>query len=502
MSKPGKVLIIAGLLFYAGLYVFRLAYGGWHPALWVPLVLGTLLTVSGVVKDARAIFNFFTMRTTKHGMNMGVIILIALLGLTCVNVLAVRYNKKSDWTSDKLNSLADQSLKAAQALKADTQLVLLYRNDEQDGENIQRTIKNLASMYQSASSKITFTSTNAIIDPAAAKQYDYSAGPYALFAQQGDRKLKIDQPTEEGVTRALIKLNREGRKVIYFTMGHGERDLDARDADGLSFLKDELGVTYDVRALTLYSTKNKVPGDAAAVAIIRPTQQFLDPEIHAIREYVQTTSGHLLVAIDPGMKQNLSGLVRSFGIDFHNDYVLDLRSQTIKMGPATVLGTNFPDPSDITKAFAEGTFALFHVASSLSKSPDAPTDSKVKSLIATDPQTMATAELGQVTFKPNGPHVLAMSAVSAKSEVVVFGDSDFLSNRLIQQNLNNDLALNTLAELANDKDLISIRPRAARGSKLEMSRQNFNAFILLFLVPLPILMFLLGGLMSWRRRTA
>jgi ABC-type uncharacterized transport system involved in gliding motility auxiliary subunit len=502
MSKPGKVLIIAGLLFYAGLYVFRLAYGGWHPSLWVPLILGTVLLGLGLIKDARSILGFFTMRTTKHGMNMGALILIALVGLTCVNVLSVRYNKKSDWTSDKLNSLSDQSIKAAQALKDETQLVLLYRSDEQGGENIQRTIKDLASMYQNVQSKITFTSTNAIIDPATAKQYDYSAGPYALFARQGDRKLKIDQPTEEGVTRALIKLSHEGKKVIYFTMGHGERDLDAKDADGLSFLKEELGVTYDVRALTLYSTQNKVPADAAAVAIIRPTQQFLDPELHALREYVQTTSGHLLIAIDPGLKQNLSGLVRSFGIDFHNDYVLDLRSQTIKMGPATVLGTNFPEASDITKAFAEGTFALFHVASSLSKSPDAPSDAKVTSLIATDPQTMATPELGQVTFKPNGPHILAMSSVSAKSEVVVFGDSDFLANRLIQQNLNNDLALNTLSDLANDKDLISIRPRVARGTNLEMTRQNFNAFILLFLLPLPLLMFFFGGLMWWRRRTA
>jgi ABC-type uncharacterized transport system involved in gliding motility auxiliary subunit len=502
MSKAGRVLIIAGILFWAALYAFRLAYGGWHAALWVPLVLGSVLLMAGLAKDWRNILSFFTMRTTKHGLNMGAVIVIALIGLTCVNILAVRYNKKFDWTSEQLNSLSDQSIKAVQALQQETQLVLLYRNDEQGGESIQKSVKDLALMYRSASNKITFTSHNAIVDPASAQQYDYSAGPFALFAQQGDRKLKIDQPTEEGVTQALIKLTRAQKKTVYFVTGHGERDLDATDADGLSFLISELRINYDVKPLTLYASNNKVPGDAAAIAIIRPMQQYLDPEIHGLREYVQTTGGRLLIAIDPGMKQNLSGLVRSFGIDFHNDYVIDLRSQTIKMGPATVLGTNYPDPSEITKAFPEGAFSLFHIASSLSKSPDAPSDSKVTSLIATDARTMATGELGQVTYKPNGPHTLAMVASSGKSEVIVFSDSDFLSNRLVQQNLNNDLALNTFSDLANDKDLISIRPRAAKGTRLEMSRQNFNVYIFLVLIPLPLLMFLFGGFMWWRRRSA
>jgi len=502
MSKPGKIFLIGGLLFWAAMYAFRLVYGGWHPSLWVPLVLGFLLLIAGFAKEWRNIAEFFTMRTTKHGLNMGAVILISLVGLTCVNILAVKYNHKFDWTSDKLNSLSDQSLKAAQALTQDTRFVLLYRTDDQNGESIQRSIKDLAALYQNVTPKISFESHNAIVDPATAKNYDFSSGPFALFVQQGERKLKIDTPSEEGVTRALIKLSRTSKKVIYFVTGHGERELDAKDADGLSFLVDELRVTYDVRSLTLYQNKNVVPEDAAAVAIVRPTQQYLDDEIHALREYVQVRGGKLLIAIDPGMKQNLAGLARSFGIEFHNDYVIDLRSRTLHMGPASVLGTNYPDPSAITQGFPEASFSLFQIASSLKKSPDAPSDAKVIGLVGTDTQTMATSELGEVTYKPNGPHTIGMEATSGKSIVIVFGDSDFMCNSFIQQNLNNDLAMNIFAELANDKDLISIRPRVAKGTKLEMTRQNFNAYVFLFLIPLPVVLFILGGVMFWRRRTA
>lgn len=503
MSKASKIFLIGGALFWAAMYVFRLVYGGWHPALWVPLTLGFLLIVAGVAKDWRNLLAFFTMRTTKQGLNMGAVIAIALVGLTCVNILAVKYNHKFDWTSDKLNSLSDQSVKVAKALTQDTKFVLLFRPDDPNGgDNVQRSIKDLAALYQNVSPKISYESHNAIVDPGTAKSYDYSSGPFALFVQQGERKLKVDQPNEEGVTRALIKLSRTERKVIYFVTGHGERDLDAKDPDGLSFLIDELRVTYDVRPLTLYANENKVPGDAAMVAIVRPTQQYLDNEIHALREYVQMRAGKLLIAIDPGMKQNLSGLVRSFGIDFHNDYVIDLRSRTLHMGPASVLGTTYPDPSAITQAFPESSFSLFQIASSLKKSVDAPKDAKITGLVATDDKTMATSVLGEVEYKPNGPHTLGMQATSGGSEVIVFGDSDFMCNAFIQQNLNNDLALNIFAELANDKDLISIRPRVAKGTKLEMTRQNFNAYALLFLIPLPLVLFGIGGFMFWRRRTA
>lgn len=506
MSKPGKILLLAGVLFYVVLYVFRLTYGGWHDSMWVPLVLGTLLLIAGVARDFRAIASFFTLRTTKHGLNMGAIILLALAGLICLNFLAVRYEKKFDWTSDKLNTLSEQSVSTAKNLRADTELLLLYRAEEQNGENIQKAIGDLAAMYRNHSTKIKFRAVNALKNPAAAKDFDYATGPFAFFAVQGAKKVKIDQPTEEGVTRALIKLGRDSKKVIYVTLGHGERDLESREAEGLSFFKDQLGVVYDVRTLTLYQSGNKVPADAAAVAIIGPHQQFLDAEIKALREYGRS-GGRLFIAIDPGLKHGLAQLVKSFGVEFGNDFVLDLRSQMIEAGPATVLGTNFPAENEITKAFGEGTFAVFHIASSLKAAPDADAALKIMPLIATDDKSMATRELGQVAFKPNGPHNLGLTTEGLLDgekifAAVVFGDSDFLTNGFIQRNLNNDLATNAIASLTDDRDLISIRPKQAQGTSLEMTAQGFTGVVLGFLVPLPLLMFALGGFMWWRRRGA
>ncbi|RYZ75952.1 MAG: hypothetical protein EOP05_06455 [Proteobacteria bacterium] len=513
MSKPGKYLLVGGFAFLLLLFIFRVTYQGWHDSMWVPLVLGLGLSISGLVRDRTAVSQFFTMRTTKHGLNMGAIIVGAVIGMICLNILAVRYEKKFDWTSDRLNTLSDQSMKAAKGLRKETRLVLLFRSNEVGGENVQKAVSDLAKMYMNESGKITFQTVNALQDPGEAQKFDYTAGPFALFAVQGDQKVKIDQPTEEGVTRALIKLSRESKKVLYLTMGHGERDPQSTSEDGISFFKEQLEVTYEVRNLTLYQTGNKVPEDAAAVLVIRPNQQFLDPELQALRDYA-SRGGHLFIAIDPGMKHNLAQVTKTFGIEFNNDYVLDQRAQLIQMGAATVLGSTFPAASDITKAFGEGQFGVFFIASSLKKAPDAAATLTVEPLLATDNGTMSTPELGKVVYKANGPQTLAMTSTTTSSmttagptastsfSVVVIGDSDFLSNRLIQNNLNNDFALNSVAWLTNDKDLISIRPKQAKGSTLEMTSEKFNFYVLGFLLPMPFALFAIGGFMWWRRRTA
>lgn len=509
MSKQGKLLFLFSGLFFVALFLFRLLYQGWHDSMWAPLALGLVLFVGASIRERRALAEFFTMRTTKHGMNMGALILIALTAIVCLNVLAVRYERKWDWTNDKLFSLSDQSVKAAKSLKADTEIVLLYRPGEPAAENIDRNVKDLADLFINVSDKIKFTVYNALRRPDVAKKYEYTFGPFAMYAIQGAQRVKIDQPTEEGVTRALLKFGREKKKILYFVTGHGERDLEGKDADGLAETKTELMVTYDVRTLKLFDVGNKVPEDAGAVAIIRPLQQYLEPEIQALRDYAKR-GGRLFIAIDPGIKHNLALLTKSLGVEFGNNYVLDVRSQMIQSGPQTVLGTTFSRESEITKAFTDNTFAIFDLASSLTPAKDAAPSLKFDVLVQTDDRTMTVPELVEkVELQPNGPHALGV-AVTGKLpgegtkdfQALIFGDSDFVANRIVHNNLNRDLVMNAFASLMEDKDLISIRPKEAKGTKLNITQGSLDVLSFLFLLPLPFLLFFFGGFRWWKRRTA
>jgi ABC-type uncharacterized transport system involved in gliding motility auxiliary subunit len=491
MSKQGKILYGFAIIAFLILGAARLVYGGWHPAFWVPLGLFVVCLAAGIFFERERLREILTLRTTKHGMNMGALIVITLVGLTCVNFLAVKYEKKFDWTNDKFNSLSEQSVAAAKNLKADTEFVFLYRKDPQN-PSVDRGAAMLADLYRNINGKIKYASYDALTRPDLAQKFEYTFGPYIFYAVQGERKVKIDPISEESVTRALVKLGRDKKKAIYFTRGHGELLLDDKEVTGLSILNDDLAVAYDVKPLALVTNGNKIPEDAAAIAIMGPKQQFQDGEIQALRSYAQN-GGHLLIALEPGQKQNLTSLVRSFGVDFMNDWILD--GTLMKKAPTLVSGTEFSPTSEITKAFGATANAItvFEGASELKKAADVSPTLVVEDLVKTPAVTATVPELKEsVVYKQSGPHTVAMTVKGHIGDgkdfsAVIFGDADFASNRLIQNNSNRDVFDNSMAWLTSDKDLISIRPREPKGTVLNMPTGTFNLWsILILMVPLAL----------------
>ena len=80
--------------------------------------------------------------------------------------------------------------------------------------------------------------------------------------------------------------------------------------------------------------------------------------------------------------------------------------------------------------------------------------------------------------------------------MVVFGDSDFASNALLGFQGNQDFFLNTVAWLAEDADLISIRPREPEDQRLFLTVAQQQNVLLFSLVLLPGL-FVVAGIRSW-----
>jgi ABC-type uncharacterized transport system involved in gliding motility auxiliary subunit len=509
MSKFAKTSLIFAFLSFVALLVTRLVLGGWQNGMWVPLGMFFVFLFAAIYVDRRFWLEFFSMRTTKHGLNMGILILITMVILVVVNIMAVRYERKFDWTSEGLNSLSPQSLKIAKELKQDVEIVLLFRK-EQDQDNIQHNAHDLSELYTNASNKIKYVAYNVLQRPDLAQKYEYTYGPYALFLVAGDAHVRIDKPTEEEVTRGLLKLGRNKKKIVYFVTGHGERPLEERKPEGLSELKADLDATYEVKTLTLYQ-EGKVPADAEAVALIGPRQQLLEPELKILREYARS-GGRLLIAADPGEKHNVALLTKSFGVEFENNYVLDPRANVPGAGNVAALGTVFSSTNEITRSFQSGMMALFILASGLKKAPDAATSMpslQIEDIVKTDGQVVTSSSVDQnAKLQNQGPKTIGISVSGpfekdAKSfSGVIFGDSDFLSNTLYRNNLNRDLALNVFSSLAKDADLISIRPKTPAGTKLEMTRQKLVGLILGFLLPLPLLLLLGGGFVWWRRKTA
>lgn len=506
MSKVSKFSLLFSGLFAVSVVVSRIILNGWVPQLWFPLGLSLGLLFFAIARDWRLMFEFFTLKTTKHGMNMGAMIMTVLVLLVAVNFLAVTKEKKWDWTSEGLNSLSEQSVGVVKNLKEDTELVLLYKKGESD-ETTRRQVSDLAQLYMNVSPKLKFKAYNALERPDLAQKYDYTSGPFGLFLVQGEnRHMKVDQPTEEELTRTLLRFAREKSKVVYFVQGHGEHDITLQGPESISQFKKDLDLSYEVKALELFKSP-KVPDDAELVVIAGPRQGYLASETDALRDYAKR-GGRLLIAIDPDARHGLASLTKTFGIEYQNNYVLDPRAMIPGAGNIAALGNEFSTKAEATKPLRSG-FTVFLIASSLKTAPDAPKDFIVDEIVRSDEIPLATNELSNAAkVQLPGPHVLGiqsrgkLAGAEKEFEVIVYGDSDFLRDNLYRNNLNRDLAMNSVASLAKDTDLVSIRPKTPKGTQLSMTRTQLMIVLFGFLLPVPILMFFTSGLLWWRRKSA
>jgi ABC-type uncharacterized transport system involved in gliding motility auxiliary subunit len=67
---------------------------------------------------------------------------------------------------------------------------------------------------------------------------------------------------------------------------------------------------------------------------------------------------------------------------------------------------------------------------------------------------------------------------------------------------NLDLGVNMVNWLAGDEALITIQPRARSDLSLELSRAGLALIAIGFLVVLPLVFLVAGGVIWWRRRQA
>jgi len=84
--------------------------------------------------------------------------------------------------------------------------------------------------------------------------------------------------------------------------------------------------------------------------------------------------------------------------------------------------------------------------------------------------------------------------------VVVLGDSDFATNALLGFQGNQDFFLNTVAWLAQDVDLISIRAKEPEDQRLFVTRQQQQNVLLVSLLLVPGAFVVMGIAAWWKRR--
>jgi len=450
-------------------------------------------------------------RQTKYALYAAVYIAVVLAIVTVANILGSRYDKSFDATSNKRYSLSEQTVKIVKGLKEDAKITYF------DQGTRFREAKDQLDQYANISPKVHVE----YVDPDKKPQEAREAGVKnygTAIVQIGAKKEEAKSMTEEGITGAFIRDLKNNTRTVCFVTGSGEHRIDDSERNGYSHLKDLLGKDeYAAKSISLLE-KAEVPGECTVVVVAGPSGDYLQPEVDALKKYVEN-GGRALFLLDPPLKMGrseiadndaLNSLLQSWGVTAEKDLILDLSpiGQLLGVGPEVALVHNYETHVIVNEM--KGTSTGFPLTRSLDlKSTD---KSTVEKLFSSSESSLATSKLDKPDVNPNdpknkkGPLTIAVAGTyktekqGAQGRFVVMGSSGWAANRFLGFNGNRDLALNTMNWLASDEDLISIRPKEREDRRITMTRAQMNWVRITSQFLFPLIVVIAGVTVWWRRR--
>jgi ABC-type uncharacterized transport system involved in gliding motility auxiliary subunit len=117
------------------------------------------------------------------------------------------------------------------------------------------------------------------------------------------------------------------------------------------------------------------------------------------------------------------------------------------------------------------------------------------------PNPIPTAQNSPTTIPNPIPTTRTSPTTAKESRLVVFGNSNFATDSLFEQQLNGDVFLNTVSWLSQqDEKLLSIRPKEPKNRRIIISNLEANLLTISAVVLLPLLGLLTGFIIWWKRR--
>jgi ABC-type uncharacterized transport system involved in gliding motility auxiliary subunit len=330
---------------------------------------------------------------------------------------------------------------------------------------------------------------------------------------------------EQALTNAIIRVTRQGKKVIDFLDGHGEADPDeTQDAGGLGALRKDLeGEGYEVRKLLL-ATLPKVPDEVNMVVVAGPQKPLEPHEIDALNEYLKR-GGRMIIMFRPQRPDqpiDESAIIKiagEWGVQVGNDVVVD---QVLRLFAGPALGLNpivqTYGTHPVTTGFTQRT--VFPMTRSLDAEANLKPGLTVTALARTSDTSWAETDLDGIFRRQEakldskdtrGPITVAEAVTGdlaklhpgskGEARLVMFGSTEFVDNQYINTFYNRDFFINGAEWLAGEESQIAIRPRSLRASRFRLTVDQFQVVFVFSVLLLPELLLIAGIVVWWERRS-
>jgi ABC-type uncharacterized transport system involved in gliding motility auxiliary subunit len=450
-------------------------------------------------------------RTAAGGANLLSSLVLLALVLVLVNYLASRHRIRRDWTAAETFTLSEQTRRVLAHLDRDVRILSFYRAGDPAAERMTDLVK----MYDDLSRRVSRELVDPDRQPGRASRYpDIRYGMTIVDA--GDRTERVDEAAEVRLTNAIIQATRGERKTIALLTGHGEHDPTVEGDQGYATFRARLeSEGFAVEVLNL-GAQTAVPAHISVLVLAGAERELLPNEAAAIATWL-AGGGALFLLADPPPSAAHAALVAPYGIAIENNLVVDASGVGRLFGADEFLPIGLEvRPHPMTEGFKLTT--VFPEARTVRAAPAPPPGVEAVEIVFSaeaswaenhpeqQPATRDAADrTGPLCLVAAATRTLAVATADSATRtrttrIVVAGDSDFCADGFANFGGNLDLAMNAVSWLAEEEDLIAIRPRETEDRRVSLTQGQAAAIRGGLLLALPISILGLGLVVWWRRR--
>jgi ABC-type uncharacterized transport system involved in gliding motility auxiliary subunit len=435
--------------------------------------------------------------------------LALLLGAGAIGYLSIRHDHVADWTASGRASLSPETRGVLDKLAGPVEIVS-YANPQ---GSLRQTVASFVQRYTRLKPDLSLRFVDPQQDPAKMRELGITVDG-ALIVHYRDREQRLDELSEPSMTNALERLARGGERIVAFVTGDGERRADGKGNADLGTFTMQLE-QRGMRAVPLnFAQVGSVPQHTDLVVLASPSVALAPGAVKALTDYVGN-GGNLLWLDEPGNDDlGIKPLADALGVRVLPGVLVDGGGSALGLQDPRLIALGDYPIQAITRGFTLAT--LFPQVSALAQVSQ--TDWSVVPFLRSSAQSWtefkpisndgsSTIRFDAAAGELKGPldFGFALSRLSPspdKSEqrAVVIGDGDFLSNTFLGNGGNRALGERVFDWLLGDDKLVNLPPRGAPDRLLQMSQAELNAVSFGFLIALPLLLLLVGGLIAWRRR--
>jgi ABC-type uncharacterized transport system involved in gliding motility auxiliary subunit len=432
-----------------------------------------------------------------HGLFVALLIVVAGL----LAYLAREYRIEHDLTRAHRNTLSAATLDVLKQVEGPVNVTAYAMARDARGDNVHRRIEEALRPYQRAKPDISLTLVDPREQPKAAAEAGVR-GAVELVVEYRRRTERLPDFSEQAFSNVLLRLARGAERTVMWLEGHGERRLNGMANHDLG----EFGRLLEQKGFRLtpvnLSLAQEVPANAALLVIASPQVDLLPGEVQKIRAFL-AGGGNLLWLIDPEPLRGLGPVAEMLGLVLTPGVVVDPEAARIDASPTLAVAALYG-----RHAITDG-FNLITVYPQARQIGTIEGDEwRVRPLVEVAPRGCVKSAKAEPRCDRDrdtaGPVTIAAAfermSGDRQQRAVVVGNGSFLSNTFIGNGGNRDLGVNIVNWLAGDEKLITIQPRSAVDTRIEIDQPTLYLIAFVFMFALPLVFVITGTVIWWRRR--